>query len=237
MPTLLPVTENVGIYGACLLRVAKLGPDCAPLTGNNMAFVTTGIIDLTASPEVEEGAVIEPPNGCGAPGFSVRRPDLIKRWTLSGNLLYFDYEQLLVAFGGTAAVGKTGGPYAAKAIGWAPPDSQSGAASSVYLEVISQRAGQSAGDCVGASSGLPPYMGRIFPKARLTLGDWNQQNEHAPVSFTGVADRNPNVGTGPWKDSPLQGGYLPAPVSFTDYSQAQYDAIFALATAGHLNIA
>lgn len=226
---------DLAIIQACLVRVARLGPDCTPLTGTNAGFVNSGIMSFTTSPEIDEGTTIEPNNGCGGKLFTFRPKGLITRWTITGELGYFSVEQQELMFGGEVLEGIVGGDYAGKAIGYAYPDYTDPPYDGIYMEVISKVIDAEAGECVGGS-GAPPYIGRVLGKVSLVPGDLNQQNDHVPVPFTGVAERNPNIGTGPWGDSPVQGGWTARPVQFAYYSQDEFDAIEALAGPGYVDI-
>ena len=92
MPSNLPSTVNLGEIGVCVLRVALLDSDCSPLGGNGSGYVTAGIADFTATPEIEEGTEFAPKNGCGTTLYSYVRQDRIKRYNLQGNLYFFDDE-------------------------------------------------------------------------------------------------------------------------------------------------
>lgn len=240
MPSNLPVAENIAINGVCLFRVAQLDSDCSVLGGNCTGYVTAGIIDFTATPDVEEGTVVQPKNGCGTTLYRLVRQDRVLGYNLSGNLGFFDDEGLRIMFGGTAVIGGSLSDFPNDTIGWASPnlnDSNNG----VYLEVITQTVSEGAGDCITSGSGRPQYAGFIFGKVRLTLGEISLQEDAVNLPFTGKASNNPNLFNGPWNDWPGQGtggtAYIPnSPLVKVGYSAAEYEDIVATIGAGCVDL-
>lgn len=233
MPSNLPTAENVAISGVCLFRVARLDSDCSPLGGNGSGYVTIGIADFTASPNVQEGTEIVATNGCGQVMYRTKRPDRIVGYDLSGNLTFFDVEAMFQMFGGSAILGAVGGDFAGDTIGWASPNYDTPNTNGVYLEVISQTLAEGAGDCISTAGGRPTHLGHIFGKTILVPGDLNlTEGDAITLPFTGSSSANPNLYDGPWNDYP-GAGYIPSsPYIAVGYSQSEYDAIFADAAAG-----
>lgn len=233
MPSNLPSTENVAISGVCLFRVARLDSDCTVIGGNGAGYVTAGIADFTASPNVEEGTEIVHKNGCGQVMYRNKRPDRVISWTVSGNLSFFDVEALFQIFGGAAVLGRGGGPFAGDTIGWASPNYDTPNSNGVYLEVISQTIAEGAGDCIAAGSDRPSYIGHVFGKAVLVPGDLSlTEGDAILVPFTGSSTANPSLYDGPWNDWPGE-GYIPSsPYIPIGYSISQYEAILADVAAG-----
>lgn len=236
MPSNLPSLVNLGEIGACILRIAALDDDCSPLGGNGSGYVTAGLADMTASPDIEEGTVFEPKNGCGTTLYTFQRQDRIKRYNLSGNLYFFDDEGMYLMFGGQVVLGRAGGSFPGDTIGWAAPNYNSAATNGVYLEVITQRIGEGAGDCITSGTGFPSYTGHIFGKVLMTPGEITFQDEALQLPFTGKASANPNLFNGPWNDYP-GAGYIPnSPYVRVGYTQAEYEAIVADVAAGHQDL-
>lgn len=233
MPSNLPSpTTNLGEVGVCLFRIARLNANCSPLGGNGSGYVTAGIADMTATPDVEEGVVIQPKNGCGVTVYKINRQDRILGFNISGNMWFFDDEGMFQMFGGTAVLGRAGGSFVGKTIGWAAPNYDAAASNGVYLEVITQRVAEGAGDCVTSGAGFPTHTGHIFGKVRLNPGEIAFQEEAIQLPFTGKALSNPNLYNGPWNDYP-GAGYIPnSPYVRVGYTAAEYAAIVANVSAG-----
>lgn len=228
----LPGDVCIGQRNVCIARGALLAADCSPLGGANSGFVTVGIVTATASPEIEEGTVAEPKNGCGSIMYTVSDPDILKRFNLTGELLFHDWEMKYLMFGGEAIQGATGGPNEDETIGWASPGPDSPRSNGIYLEFIVENVGQGLGDCGGGAGGFLPYTGHIFGKVLLVPGDRTMENDVANVLFTGKAFQNPALYDGPWNDWPGD-GYIPtSPHVEIGYTQAEYDAILANAQCG-----
>ncbi len=237
MPSNLPTLENVGETGVCLFRVARLASTCAPLGGNGSGYVTAGIVDFTATPDILEGTTIAPTTGCGTTAYRKVRQDRINGYNISGNLIFFDDEGMFQMFGGAVITGRTGGDFAGDVIGWAAPNYDAEAQNGVYLEVISQRIGEGSGDCIVSGGGRPTYTGHIFGKVLLTPGDLSLSDDAIQLPFTGKASANPNLADGPWNDYPGQ-GYIPSsPYVKVGYSDAEYQAILADVSAGASDLA
>lgn len=236
MPSNLPTTTNTGQLNACLFRVARLAADCSPLGGNNSGYVTAGLASITPTPDVEEGTVFEPKNGCGAIMYTYENPDRVKRFNLSGELLFFDFEAMELMFGGSVILGASGGDFAGEVIGYAHPNYDDAPNNGVYLEVISQVVGEGAGDCVTSEGGFPTYVGTIFGKTRLTIGEVTREENVARLTFTGKARSNPALFDGPFNDW-VGEGYIPnSPMIQIGYSDAEYQAILATAAAGYQDL-
>jgi hypothetical protein len=233
MASNLPADVNIGQFAACLIRVAKLDTDCTVLGGADSGWVSTGLVTLTATPDIEEGTVFEPKTGCGDIAFTYERADKVKRWNLSGELIFFDPEGAEVMFGGSVIVGKAGTDYAGKVIGWNSPGPSDPANNGVYLEIISQGVGEGAGDCITSGGGFPTYFGHIFGKAKLTPGERTFEDDVARFAFTGKATQNPALYDGPWNDFPGEGGIASTPYLYVGYSADEFAAILADAAPGY----
>lgn len=236
MPTNLAGGINIGQFSACIFRVAKLDTDCSPLGGNNSGWVSTGLVTMTATPDIQEGTVFEPTTGCGDIGYTFERADKIKRWNLSGEFLFFDPEGSEIMFGGETILGAPGGDFAGQVIGYATPGPNSPANNGVYLEVITQAVGEGAGDCVSSGGGFPTYFGHIFGKVKLTPGERTFEDDVARQAFTGKASQNPALFNGPWNDYPGAGYIKTTPYQYVGYSADEYALILAAAGAGYVDL-
>lgn len=225
----------IGQLNACVVRVAKLDADCTPTGGADSGYVTAALATLSAEPDIEEGTRFEPKNACGELMFTYEQDSRIKRYNLSGEFFFFDWEMLKLLFGGDLVLGAAGGPFAGKVIGHAMPNYTVNPTSGVYLEVITQAVVEGAGDCQqpAAAAAYPSYIGHIFGKVRLTPGSRTFENDVARVTFTGVATNNPLLTNGPWNDYP-GAGYIPnSPYTQVGYSAAQYNTILGTVGCGY----
>jgi len=228
--------QCLGQHSVCLMRAAILDDDCTPQGGTNSGIVTVGIVTATATPEYRDERRIEPTNGCGDIMFTYNQLGCLLRETLSGELIFHDWEMMQVLFGGTLILGVAGGPFAGEVIGWAKPSCPDDLPKSVYLEFIVKNASQEAGECQVAGSEFPTHTGHIFPKVNLTAGAQTYNDQSISLPFDGFSVRNPSLVKGPWNDYPGAGAMPASPHIEVGYSQTQYDAILAYAGCGFVNL-
>jgi hypothetical protein len=236
MPTQLPTTTPTGQINVTLFRIARLDSDCTIVGGNNSGYTTVGLSSITATPEVEEGTDVEPKNGEGTIMFIVPGDDVVKRFNLSGEMWFFDWEAMELMFGGEVLLGAAGGDFAGQTNGYASPNATAAPPNGVYLETITQQVAQDAGDCVTVGGSFAPYVGDIYGKVKLTLGELSREEGAARLTFTGKATSNPNLFDGPWNDSPIAGYLRNSPWQQVGYSAAEYAAILATVRAGYQDL-
>lgn len=224
---------RIGQLGACIIRAARLGPDCVPVGGVNGGIVTAGLTTLADSPQVQDATVFEPKDACGNIQFTYERDEKILRRQLSGEFGLFDWELMELLFGGSVVLGKVGGDFAGEAIGYADPAYNAPPRNGVYLEIISTGVVEGAGDCVASDGSVPTAYGTIYGKAKLRWGDDNFADEVKLLTYTGTSTNNPNLFNGPWNDYPGQ-GYIPNTSKVVvGYSAAEYAAIENLIAPGY----
>lgn len=221
---------------ACIVRAAALDSDCTPTGGTNGGIVTAGLVTLTADPDVEEGTVYEQKNACGDILFTYEKDDVIKRYNISGEFGFSDFEMMALLFGGTAVLGKAGGDFAGKVIGYADRLYTAARRNGVYLEVITTAIGQGAGDCVISGTGAPAAIGHIFGKVKLAPGSLNFADDIKRIAFTGKGTNNPNLFNGPWNDYPGAGYAANSPHIAVGYTAAEYAAIVATVQCGYKDL-
>ncbi len=238
MATNIAGSVNIGALNACVLRVARLDTDCTPTGGVNGGIVTSALVTLTADPDVEAGTNFEPKNGCGRTLFTYEQESRLKRYNLSGELGLFDWEVMALLFGGDVVLGRSGGAFAGKVIGYSDRLYSAAPRNGVYLEVIQQAVAENFGPCgVGGTTAVAPVaIGHIFGRAQLTPGSADAGNDVSMVRFSGWGTNNPALTNGPWNDFPGS-GYIPnAPKVSVGYTQAEYDAITAAVTVGYRDL-
>ena len=233
MASALPGAICVGQHSVCIIRVAKLNADCTVAGGDDSGFITTGIITATATPELQEGQSYEPINGCGDIAWTYETPDKIRKYTLSGELAFFDHEMMEILFGGSLIVGGGGTAFDGDNIGWAAPNYTDAAPDPVYVEFITKVAGEGVGECSTPGSPFPAAVGHIFGKARFVPGDRTFAAEAATVAFTGESVANPNLLNGPWDDYPGVAAIPNSPYAQYSMNDTEYDAIAATAACGY----
>jgi hypothetical protein len=236
MPSALAGATCIGQHSACILRAARLGADCAPTGGANSGIVTAGIVTATATPEYRDTRRIEPTTGCGAIGFTFEEVGCKLRETLTGELLFHDWEMMELLFGGTLVTGSPAGPFDNEVIGWFGPSCPEEVPGAIYLEIIVKNASQDVGDCQVAGSEFPTYTGHIFGKVQLTSGAKTYNAQAQPVPFDGFSVKNPNLVLGPWNDWPGDGVIPSSPHGEVGYSQAQYEDILATVACGYQDL-
>lgn len=200
MATNLAGDDCIGNYDACYLRVGRLESTCAPAYGANNGVITSALITVTSSAELDEPTPIEPKNGCGTVAFQVQKQSKVKRRTLTGSMIFWDFELFEIMFGGTVVLGAVGTNGAGKVIGWQEPNFDADDRTPCVFEVISHVAGEGQGACSSTASDRHLFQGALYPKCFFTLGDveWGE-GEHV-ANFTGTSEANPNFGSGPWRD-------------------------------------
>ena len=218
-------------HSACILRAARLGPTCQPVGGVDSGIVTVGIVDATITAEYVDTRRIEPTNGCGTVMAKFEQPGDLLRKTISGNLVFHDWEMLQLLFGGTLIVGRTGTGFPGKVIGWGQATTNY---PQNYLEIIVRNTSQDFGDC--STSGVPvypTYTGHVLGRVRMTPGAQTLNDQHQPMPFDGVVSYNPNLVRGPWNDYPGVGPMPATPHFEVAYSESEYAAILATAGCGY----
>jgi hypothetical protein len=226
----------LGEMQACVVRVAALDVDCTPTGGVNGGIVTAGLVTLTADPEIESGTVYEQKNGCGSILFTYEKDDILKRYNLSGEFGFADFEMMAMLFGGSTILGRAAGSYSGKVIGYADRLYTAAQRTGVYMEVITTAIAQGSSGCQVFGSAAPVAIGHIFPKVKLVPGSMNFGDDIKRVTFTGTGSNNPNTINGPWNDYPGT-GYAPNSAHIAvGYSQVEYDAIVAQVGCGYKDI-
>lgn len=223
MATNLAGGKCIAHRNACLLRVGRLDSLCAPVYGADNGILTTALVTLTASAEIEVGAEDLRKNACGTVLVNVKKQDKIKRRNLTGEMVFYDYEAFEIMFGGEVLHGAAGLPWAGEVSGYAEPGPDSPDLDPISLEVVVENAFGGQGTCSATGSDAPVYTGIIFPKVFLTRGDVTIQEGAINVAFTGTSEPNPAYFTGPWRD---WDDYSAEP--FPDYSsmvEIGYDAL------------
>ncbi len=188
---------------ACAIRVTRLGPDCAPLTGATDGAILTAIATINLTPDVEEGTKFEPKDACGRIVYTAEDPDIVKRYNLTVDFHTIDFEAYELMTDGALLLGKAAGIWAGEAIGVTSPGSTTVHKNGVGLEIWTKTSAGT-GPC-GPASTNPPYIRHVLPRVFLRPADRTMENGPAVQSFSGTANSNVYWGSGPWGDWPVEG--------------------------------
>jgi hypothetical protein len=93
--------ECAGQAQACLIRVARLDANGAPLQGAGYLYVSAGLMSLEWSPDVATGDELEALDGCGNECVFYRAPDRIRKLDLTLTMCAPEPELMEMLAGGT----------------------------------------------------------------------------------------------------------------------------------------
>lgn len=185
---------------ACILRVTRLGSDCAPLDGPTDGAILGAIATINYTQDVQEGIKYEPVDACGNLVYTAADPDTIKRGNISLELHKADFEGIELLTDAALVLNGDG-----DTIGVADPGPLTAHKNGVLLEVWTKAVAPD-GPCTAGDT--PQFFRHIFGKVLLRPGDRTYEAAAATHSFQGYVEANPNWAD-VWGDYPGVGG-LPA---------------------------
>lgn len=201
MATNLAGDDCIGNYDVCWIRVGRLDPaTCAPEYGADNGVITSALITHTSSPELNEPEPVEPENGCGDIAYSIRKQPKVKTRTITGSMIFYDFELFEIMFGGWVTLGAVGTNGAGQVVGWQEPSFDADDRAPCSLEIISRVAGQAQGACAPTASDRHLFQGIVYPKCYFNQGDVEWGVGAHVVNFSGFTEPNPNYGSGPFRD-------------------------------------
>lgn len=200
------VQDNAASVRGVALRVTRLGPDGAPVTGTNCdVYLTGGFITATFTPAYSTGDEIEQKNAAGEVCVYFKMPDTLRNVGL--NLAICDPDPVLTELlvGGdvlTAAYGSALAPPSAEegdtaAVGYAAESigveaNPYGVAVEIWAQAVVS----------GKAANVAPYWHYVFPYATFRLdGDRVVENGALATTFVGTGGGNAAFGTGPNMDT------------------------------------
>lgn len=194
-------TICIGQRQACVLRATRLDEDCTPAEGADNAVVTAGLANLNLEPQVEEGAVFNPPNACGDYLWTAEDPDRILRYTGDFEFTVWDFELIELLTDAALVIGSDTSPWADVAIGVAYPGPTTDPSPGVALEIWVKNAGlgEDAGTC-GPPEDVPPWSRYVLPRVRIRPGNRTFNNEASMFTGNIKVSANAQWGEGPWGD-------------------------------------
>lgn len=177
---------------ACAMRVSRLDTDGVPLPGASNLYVTEGIIELTATPDVSAGDEVEVKNGKGDICISYREEDKIKRLNVDLMICAPDPELTELLAGGAVQTSGAAVGYKMEALNVGTDRT------GVSIELWSRRVSSD-----GDSDAEFPYLWHVYPKVKLKIGARRFFNGALENPFNGFAIENPNWFDGPANDWPV----------------------------------
>lgn len=169
---------------ACVIRVARLTADGAPLAGADNLYVSEGLVSLNWSPDVAGGEEIDAQNGCGADIIYYQAPDRVRKLELDLALIAPEPDLLEMLEGGTIH-GLTGD---VTGFGLKGVDIVGGP-TDVSIELWER---------VIVDGSIAGYARYVFPRTRNWVrGGGNHENDVLNVELSGIA-----VPAGTWGDGP-----------------------------------
>lgn len=188
----------IGQYQACALRASRLAADCTPLGSADNIVVTSALVTMTATPDVEEGTKYEPKNGCGTIPWTAEGEDIIKRWNIDLQLIMFDFELIEIVTGSELIIGGAASPWPNKNVGFASRGPNAATFPGASLEIFVKNS-KEGGPC-GPAGENPPYTRHIFPRCKLRVSDRTFEDAAAILRLQGWSTANSEWGQGPVPD-------------------------------------
>ncbi|MFN2592944.1 MAG: hypothetical protein ABR532_08960 [Candidatus Dormibacteria bacterium] len=181
-------TCKVASFGACGIRVCKLGPTGIPNPGAGNMYISGAPIEVKSTWQVKSGTRFEQRSGCGTVCTVVQEQDDIQGLTLTMDLCQLDAELMAMLTGGTVIT--VGG----NSLGFIDPPLGQQQQNGVCLDVWTQNQNGNSQD--------PnyPYIHWAYPRVTWRSGDATFNEGILNVPFTGVAYENPNYEDGPFED-------------------------------------
>jgi hypothetical protein len=178
------MTCTTASFGACGMRVARLGPTGIPTPGANNLYETGAPIEVKATWNVKSGNRFEQRNGCGGVCTVVQQQDDIQGLTLAMTLCQLDAELMEMLTGGSVI--SVGG----NSLGHMVPPLGQQQANGVSFEIWTQA------QIGGAQATQYPYIHWVYPRVTWRAGDETFNEGILNVPFTGVCYENPNYEDG-----------------------------------------
>jgi len=180
------------------LRVTLLDDTGNVDPGSDNYWVTDNLVDISVTPEQEEGADVTQKSGCDCIVASYRGPDLLKRFTFEINLGAIEPGLITLMIGGAAILDS------ADIVGLDWPSGTDCAADpppKVALEVWSYNWDGNQQDSIR------PYWHWVWPLTRWQIGPSTLgAGEFFLPNLVGYSEGNDQWGTGPYGDGPPSAG-------------------------------
>lgn len=176
------------------IRVTQLNADGSHAV-NSAMYVTDNLVKLDFNPDIEAGTEVSDKNAAGAVAVTFRLPDVIKRLTMSLEIVYPDPElEVLLSGGTTYTTGGTnimGMQYPALNV-FNTLAQVNGVSLEVWTHAILN----------GAIDPTQPYFHWVFPRCFFRRDNRTIDINRMATVFTGYAIENTLWGSGPQSDWP-----------------------------------
>lgn len=190
--------------GLCAMRITRLDETGAVSSETDNAFVTTELISLQLTPNVEAGADITLTGGCDCVISTYKGVDKLKRFDFtitSPKLSPAMYEMML---GGTL-ISNAGDPVGTV---WPVALSCGDVQDMVALEFWVKHWTSD-----GAQDSTYPWIHHVYPATLWQIGQQQFQNDFAQPTLTGFSRANQEWGDGPYNDGPFSEFGTPVNIS------------------------
>lgn len=175
-------------FGACGIRVCRLGPTGIPNPGANNLYITGAPVEVKATWQIKAGNRFEQRNACGGVCTVVQQQDDIQGLTLTLQLCQLDAELMEMLSGGSVV--SVGG----NSLGHMVPPLGQQQANGVSFDVWTQN------QKGGSQDPNYPYIHWVYPRVTWRAGDDTFNEGILNVPYTGVCYENPNFEDGPFEE-------------------------------------
>lgn len=177
----------VGSVFAKRLRVTRLHTGGTLDPGTQNKIVSSGVVSIGSTPNVQTGDELSQRNGGGDICVSVTEPDVITRYDLTTALCQLDAPLLEMTTGGRVLF--SGG----EVVGFAVPTF----ASSKPIVCVEAWTQAQEGATQAVEDGASLWVHWVWPRVEWTIGATTLERGVLNVNLTGKAVENPSMGHGP----------------------------------------
>lgn len=163
----------------CAFRATRLALDGSPVAGANQKITLSTMVEMTFTPEYDEGEEILLKNACGDICVNFRFADKLKRVTVEFSLCTVDPQAMELLAGGTLLTSGSEKGYGYPTIGTDPTPN------GVGIEVWAKRI-----DSSGSLDSTGPYARWLFPRVYVRHGAKTFGAAPQVTTFTGFGLEN-----------------------------------------------
>lgn len=185
----------------CALRVARLSTAGAPDDGVTNGYISNALVKADLGLELEPGLDVSAKNGCDALLYALKKPDKIKRATISMDALTIDFALYQLLVGGDLFTFANGDP-----MGWQVPDTDDDDVDPVSVELWSQAMDGNEQATPAGQSNAAAWFHWVLPKVQFSISSIPLSGtDITAVNLTGNGSSNSNItANGPFNDWPAR---------------------------------